>query len=313
MELQHLRVFLRTAEEGSIAKAAQALHISAPALSRQIARLEDELGVPLFTRLGRGVRLTAAGIAYQKGARVVLAEVRRSEVAAHAAARGVKGTFRIGVAETSAYLEAIPDIIADFKQRHPAIICKVLHVDWPEVAGALTSGRLQAAFCVHHPLDSEFAAEVLFRERLYLVAARGHPLAQKESALLSQMRAEQFISIPPAVLPRSFRELGAELIAHGVSLAEALEAPGPYTQVGLAAAGLGVAILPKRKRMPPHPDVAFVPLPDLKFRAPNVLTWQEASTDSPLITSLRDVARKLAPSLTDEAEVDEPSPRTRAR
>jgi DNA-binding transcriptional LysR family regulator len=244
--------------------------------------------------------LTYVGAAFLKGVRVALAEVRRSVTLAQAAARGELGRFRIAFTHTSAYVDAIPDIVRRFAKRHANVVLKLLHLDWSELAAALRNGRIDAAFCTHLPAEPELKSELLFEERLFLAVPRRHRLAKQEAVRLSQLRDERFIMTPPRDLPYCFRDFRAEILAHGYWLNEAIEASGQATQLSFVAAGMGVCFLAWRKRGATEHAVVFKPVPELNFRIQNVLLWTEEEGPSPLVTSLREISRELRPSLCDE-------------
>lgn len=243
------------------------------------------------------MRLTHVGRVFLKAVRVVLAEVSRATTVAQAAARGESGRFRLAFTDTSAYVDAIPDLIALFAARHPNVVLKMLHMDWSELVPALRNGRIKAAFCNHVPVEDDVKSEVLFDEKIVLAVSRQHPLARLETVQLSQLRNERFIATPPRSLPHNFRDLKAEYIAHGLSLTEAIESSNRATQLSFVAAGMGVSPLTVRKRGPVEREVLFKPLPELKFRMPNVLLWTEEEGPTPLIQSLREISQQLRPTL----------------
>jgi DNA-binding transcriptional LysR family regulator len=109
MELRHLRYFVGVGEEQHFGRAAERLHIAQPALSRQIQDLEKEIGVPLFERLPRGVKLSAAGRVFLEDSRRILAEVQEAARRAEQAARGLNGTLRVGFVESISWHGIVPE------------------------------------------------------------------------------------------------------------------------------------------------------------------------------------------------------------
>src|SRR3954452_2111338 len=151
MTLQQLEYFLRTVEHGSFSAAAQSLHLAQPSLSEQVRRLEDEVGVALFHRVGRGVALTEAGRTLQPHAERVLAEV---DAARHAVVdvrelRG--GTASFGVFGTSRYYFGA-DFVAAFRRRHPGVRVRVVGQNSAQTAEAVQAGELEAG-AVALPID----------------------------------------------------------------------------------------------------------------------------------------------------------------
>src|ERR1700691_5990414 len=103
MELRHLRYFVGVGEEQHFGRAAERLHVAQPALSRQIQDLEKEIGFPLFERLPRGVKLSAAGKLFLEDSRRILAEVQEAAARANRVALGHSGTLRVGFTENASW------------------------------------------------------------------------------------------------------------------------------------------------------------------------------------------------------------------
>src|SRR5271165_6056990 len=144
MELHQLRYFCAIAETGSFSRAAEQSHISQPSLSQQIRKLEDALGVRLFDRLGRSVRLTELGIAFLPRARAVLQglEAARSEVTERK--RSVSGPICVGVIPTIApYF--LPPVLAGFSRKWPQARVTIVEEITPLLLEKLRAGSLDVA------------------------------------------------------------------------------------------------------------------------------------------------------------------------
>jgi DNA-binding transcriptional LysR family regulator len=100
MELRHLRYFVAVGDEQHYGRAAKQLHVAQPALSRQIQDLEEEMGVKLFDRLGRGVKISTAGKSFLEDARRILQQVTEATAQAKRVASGQSGTLRVGFVES---------------------------------------------------------------------------------------------------------------------------------------------------------------------------------------------------------------------
>src|SRR5262245_21153562 len=120
MELRHLRYFVAVAEEQNVTRAAARLHVSQPPLSRQIRDLEEELGVALFTRSARSVRLTEQGRVFLLEARAVLLRVEEAVRAVRATSGGERGELRLGYAP-SPTVELLPAALGAFQQAAPKV------------------------------------------------------------------------------------------------------------------------------------------------------------------------------------------------
>src|SRR5688572_5441816 len=121
IELRQLKYFIRIAELEHFGQAAQDLHIVQPALSRQVKQLEEELGVELFERLPRGVRLSAAGKVLLERARALMDDVDRMADAARLAGQGKTGFVRLGFSDGATYSGRVPAIIREFRARRPQV------------------------------------------------------------------------------------------------------------------------------------------------------------------------------------------------
>ena len=144
MTLQQLTYFLATAEHGSFSRAARALYLAQPSLSEQVRSLEAELGVELFARVGRGVVLTEAGLAFRPEAERVLAALADAREAVTEVRELRGGTLSIGMFGTaSGFLLA--RLVADFRSRHPGVRLRLVGQNSSAVAEDVRRGRLEAA------------------------------------------------------------------------------------------------------------------------------------------------------------------------
>src|SRR3954452_4384327 len=151
MTLQQLEYFLAAVQRGSFSAAADSLHMAQPSLSEQVRRLEAELGVELFSRVGRGLKLTDAGRALRPHAERVLAEVEqaRESVVELRELRGGAAAFAT-FASARYYLTA--DFVADFRRRHPGVGVRLLGQNSAEVVALIHAGELEAG-AVALPVD----------------------------------------------------------------------------------------------------------------------------------------------------------------
>src|SRR4051812_22438818 len=151
MTLQQLEYFLASVEHGSFSAAAESLHMAQPSLSEQVRRLEAELGVALFQRVGRGLKLTEAGRALRPHAERVLAEVdnARASVVEVRELRG--GTATFGTFGGARYYFTV-DLVADFRRRHPGVGIRLVGQNSAEVVALIHAGELEAG-AVALPVD----------------------------------------------------------------------------------------------------------------------------------------------------------------
>ncbi len=176
--LRFLRYFDEVARAGSIRQAAQALHVAPSAVNRRIQDLEDELGVPLFERLPRGMRLTAAGelfVQYVRGRFSALEEVR-SHIEEMQGLR--RGSVQV-VASQALAPEFMPRLVADFRRTHPLVEFQVRIGDHVQALRALRAFETDLVLVFNLAIEADLEVVARFEQRLVAVMHRTHPLAQR--------------------------------------------------------------------------------------------------------------------------------------
>ncbi len=243
MDLTQLEYFQAAATLEHFTRAAEAAHVAQPALSRQIRTLETELGLPLFDRVGRGVRLTAAGRSILPRVERILAEVESIRRDVRAISSLDVGAVALGFLHSiGAHL--LPSALAAFRARYPDIGFTLHEAAWSELETLVQRGDLDLAITSPLPEPGkELSAIPLLRDELVAAVPPHHPLAQFGEVRLADLAHEPFI-----FLGASFGELRTitrEACARaGFTPRIAFEAEGLATMRGLVGAGLGVALLP---------------------------------------------------------------------
>ena len=267
MELRHLRYFVAVAEAENVLRAAtQKLHVSQPAVSRQIRDLEDELGVQLFERTGKSVKLTGAGFLFLKEARAVLA--RTDEAVRNLRAFAEAGETELQVGYTPALRTRIlSPALRAFQHEMPNVHVK-LH-DWSseKIVTGLRDGRLQLALIVRPSKRAQLhdlRYEELVRERVRLAVPANHPFARRRSVSLADAAKEPFVGLTREDFPDYHAYLAAifaptknepRVIEEHDSLTSVISAIEAGTGVGVAVDALGYSIGAKVKlvRLTPEP------------------------------------------------------------
>ena len=169
MELRHLRYFVAAAELENVSRAAARLHVSQPALSRQIHDLEDELGFPLFERSAKTVHLTEAGKIFLADARAVLERVNAAVNRARAVATNRHGELHIGYAP-SPMARIMPASLRAFQADMPQVHVKLHDLSTEEMLSGIRDGKLQLAFLVrpNPAMLRGLHFEQLTRDTMYL-------------------------------------------------------------------------------------------------------------------------------------------------
>lgn len=239
MEFRQLRYFVALAEEGHFGRAAERVYVVQQALSGSISKLEDELGVRLFERTTRRVRLTPAGAEFLVGARQILALLEQSADRARRAARGEVGRLAVGFVSGLAF-GGLPEFVRTFRERFPHVAVELLELTAAEQEQALRENRIDVGFVLLPVRDPSLAREALWRAPLMVALPSGHPLAARERVRIEDLRGEDFVFFPRHVRAAYFDQVMAMCTKAGFQpriVQEAIEVP---TLISLVAAGIGV-------------------------------------------------------------------------
>ena len=193
MELRHLRYFLATAREGNMTRAAALCHVSQPALSRQLADLERDLGCELFLRGSRGVLLTDDGMLLRKRAEEIVALADRAELELRADGVLVEGDVWIGGGESRA-MEVVARSTARLAKSHPNVRVHLYSGNYEDVTEHLDKGLLDFGVVVGRKAESRFESfDLPWEDRWGVLMKRDHPLAGRASVSLDDLRGERLI------------------------------------------------------------------------------------------------------------------------
>ena len=190
MLLRHTRYFLAVAEQGNFTRAAEALHVSQPTLSQQIKQLEENLGTPLFDRSGRTVRLTDAGMAWMRYARLALQDLEAGTRAIHDVATLERGNLRLAMTPTfTAYL--VGPVIDAFYRQYPGVSVSIHEMTQDRIEALLAEDRLDVGIAFSQAQSVDIVAEELFTESLNMMVGAEHPLVQQREPLSAQVFEQQ--------------------------------------------------------------------------------------------------------------------------
>ena len=202
MELRHLRYFVAVAEEQNVTRAAVKLHLSQPTLSRQIRDLEDELGIVLFDRGAKAVRLTEAGRVFFTEARIALQGVEDAVQVAKAVAGGKRGEIHVGYAP-SLTVELLPRALRYFRESNPGVRVQLHDLSTREMLHGLREGKLQVALLVQ--VSPKALAGLVFEELecqpVCVAVHPAHPLARARRVGLEQVAKEHLLTFTLADYP----------------------------------------------------------------------------------------------------------------
>jgi DNA-binding transcriptional LysR family regulator len=228
-------------EEGGFNRATTRLHITQPALSYQIKRLEEELGVSLFHRRPRGISPTEAGRVLLQNAQDVIESVRRARRAVEMRSKGAAGEIRVGTVE-SVGIYFLPDVLIKIKEKYPMARATVMYRQSDEVMDALLSNQVDLAVIANPRLDRRLNYETIIEERISLVCSKTHPFFGRSAAKPNELRGLRFISLTPET--PSGQLIRDHLAKLGVSVDVVVTTPSVGTVKRMVEVGLGVAFLP---------------------------------------------------------------------
>ncbi|HET9122417.1 MAG TPA: LysR family transcriptional regulator [Acidiferrobacteraceae bacterium] len=235
-----LRTFVAVVDAGSFSRAAQALHLSQPAVSKRIEILERGLGTRVLDRTARRVRLTVEGQLLLQRARPILADIAAITVGLGRDPEALTGILRFG-ASHHVGVHRLPPILRTFHQRHPGVRLDLRFVDSEGACVAVREGALEFAVATLPAPQRSLELASLWDDPLVVVVAREHALAQLRNASASAL--EQHPALLPPVGSRT-RKLILEALRLR-SLQESMTSNHLDTLKALAKAGLGWAVLPR--------------------------------------------------------------------
>ncbi|MBI4658960.1 MAG: LysR family transcriptional regulator [Verrucomicrobia bacterium] len=258
MELRQLRYFVAVAEALNFTRASQTLRVAQPALSRQIRQLEDELGVKLLERGGRGVCLTEPGRAFLAEARAVLDKTELAKRVAQNSNKLHEQPLNVGYVWGLFHTMA-PAAVARFRQQHPHSAVHLFDLTATQQAEALKEGRLDVGFIGF--ADEANSANLEKRGigtcRFIAALPRNHRAARKHRIALQDLANDFFLVISETNYPGAARFVSEACARAGFRPRVLQSVERGHTILSLVAGNCGVALLPEPLRALPHPGVVF--------------------------------------------------------
>lgn len=298
MELRHFTAFIAVAEELHFGRAAEVLHIAQPALSQMIRSLEKELGVPLFERTTRRVRLTPSGEAMLEPARAICDQVEGARRIAQAAHIGLVGRVRVGFGGTSGY-SILSLVSREVTRRQPGIKLE-MHPQMycGEAALAIRDGEVDLAV-VSPPTPAGVDVHVIRQERVMVAVPTDHELANRDVVSMSDLADQPFISYAPSH-GSQVREVMMRLADEAGFLPRITqEAPDPYSLLALVGAQVGIAIVVESSDHIRIDGVTYVRLVEGGDAFTLALGWRR-NNPSEALTRVIDIVRELLPEASKD-------------
>lgn len=283
LTLRRLRTFLTVADAGSFNKAADRLLMTQSAVSQQVQQLEQGLGVALFERTSRGVRLTEAGLELRRHAQTVIETVSETQRAMEAfLARDVPQTLTVG-ASSGLATYVLPPLLQQFQAANPQVALSLRTAATQRVVAMLRANEIDFGLVAGGMGDLDMAGigRKTLRSFDYLVVVhQSHPWASLQAVSPPALAAAPYINRQPQSRTRRWQE--AQLASYGIHLTTASELDSPGTIKYALLSNMGVSILPAYTvaREVAQGELAALPIEGVHISRPVVLLWNEQRTDS---------------------------------
>jgi LysR family hca operon transcriptional activator len=287
MELRHLRYYVAVAEELNFTRAAQRLNTAQPSLSQQIRDLEREVGVPLFIRTKRSVKLTAAGTAFLDEARLTLAQARRAIASARQVAQAGESTLVLGFGP-AAEIKLFPSTLTSLRASFPKLRLEFRSMTTLRQREALLHNEIDLAFLrppVHEP---SLEAIPVLREQLVAVLPADHPLAGEGPLDFAELSGYPFIEVSPVHSSNLFDLIRAAAQERGVQLNPIQQVVDRLAMLTLVSLGEGYTLLPDYAESLVFRNVTTRRLTPPAIEADLLMAWRK-DDPSPENAALRDL------------------------
>ena len=254
MELRQLQYFIEVAKREHVTEAANAMHVAQSAVSRQIFNLEQELGVDLFVREGRNVRLTPIGEVFLNHVEEAMKVLDKAKREVDEFLDPEQGTVRIGFPSSMANY-TLPTTISAFREKHPNVKFKFRQGSYHYLIDAVITGKVDMALIGPLPKENnKVKGEILFLEKIVALLPEDHPLANQNQIKLNQLRNDPFVLFPEGfglhdLVVNACRQNGFEPDV-------AFEGKDIDAIKGLVSAGLGVTLIPEISLIDSKPRAA---------------------------------------------------------
>ncbi|MDR2788260.1 MAG: LysR family transcriptional regulator [Candidatus Accumulibacter sp.] len=299
MDVRRLKYFIVTAEERSISRAAERLHITQPPLTRHIQSMEEELGVLLFNRTSWGVELTQAGMALLKHAHNIGAHIELAIEQVRRVAAGQAGRIDIGVFG-SAMISIVPRLLRIFSSAQPDVKIVLHNMPKERQINALHQGRILAVFDRYLPEFPNIRSERVCREPIWVAVHRDNPLAALTRISLDDLRGEPLIDEQDPSVSIACRELFRH---HGFEPLVVQKAADLVAATIMVSGGFGTTLLPESILDLRLPRVIYRPLAAETECMIDLHCAYRKDEESPLLEKLLECVRAYThPSGTGSSE-----------
>lgn len=301
VELRHLRYFIAVAERKGFREASRFIHVSQPAISKSLTQLERELGIELFARSGRTVRLTAQGEVFYKETLLTLQQADHAADVAQRAGRGQFGTLALAFCGVATY-GFLPRLVQQYRNLQPGVELLLREMSPPRQELALLQGEIDAGI-TRLPFPKKLAADLevksILREPLVVAVSAAHRFVGRKLRI-EQLSEEPFILLQRPGAPAVYDAILGMCQKSGFAPKIASEADLMHTLFTLVAAEQGIALVPACVMNLRPPGVRFLRLQHDEYKADLVLAWRKDSQPATLQTFI-DLVEKEGKVIRNDA------------
>jgi len=284
MLYKQLEYFRHVAETGNLTRASEQLFISQPALSRSIKNLEKELGVPLFDREGRIIKLNRYGNLFLEKVYESLNAIEEGQKNLSELVDPYTGTIRISFIHTLGN-NLVPEAISKFRKYYPDVKFKFFQGTTGTVLEHIESGEVDLCFLMEADFPENISYETVKNEELFVIVPDSHPLASKTAISLSQLKHEPFIGFKKGVGLRTITDRLCE--QSGFTPNIIFEGQQVGTVSGFVSAGLGVSLVPKNRGISEY-NIKCIPVSSPKCYRHINLAWKKDTYTPKVIQTFKE-------------------------
>lgn len=293
MELLQLQYFLAVARLEHVTEAARNLHVTQSSLSKTIQRLEEDLGVPLFDRVGRNLRLNEFGSRFLRRAERALFELEQGKQELSDLSHPEHNTLELAVTTAS----TLPNILREFRKKRPDIQFHVQMLTTKEMVTLLDRGEVD--FCLSSPPleGDDIECQVVFIDPILVAVPKGHRLADRSSVSLIELRDEWFVGVKSGYGTRDLIDSVCQSV--GFTPKYVYEGDEPARLITLVEAEIGLAFIPSTARNS-REDIRYLQIENHELVREIALIWHKSRYISHAALEFREVVAEYFGSLSKE-------------
>ncbi|WP_088835188.1 LysR family transcriptional regulator [Paenibacillus tyrfis] len=294
MELLQLQYFLAVARLEHVTEAARSLHVTQSSLSKTIQRLEEDLGVPLFDRTGRKLRLNEYGSRFLRRAERALFELEQGKQELSDLSSPEHGTIELAVTNAS----KLPNILREFRKKHPHIQFHVQMLTTQEMVTLLHRGEVD--FCLSSPpvQGDDIECQIVYYDPILVAVPKGHRLADRSSVSLTELKDEWFVGVNRGYRTRDLVDSVCQ--SAGFAPKYVYEGNEPARLSAFVEAGIGIAFIPSTAR-DSREDIRYLQVEDHELVREIALLWRKSRYISRAALEFREVVVQYFEELSQQS------------